>query len=567
MNHQTFIATDLALRINDCKERLFTLYSSNGYNDEISAVQDLLSGISHNEMIRVTFVGQYTAGKSTIISALTKNNHIRIDSDIATDEAADYILSDSVILTDTPGLYTENPEHSQRTIEMIRQSDLLVYCITSDLFNPYTKDDFQRWAFEIGYHGKMFLVINKMSKESGDYPVLRENYTNTINRSLSPHSIDEFPYSFIDAKDYRDGIKDNDNDLIAFSHFEDFIAQLNSFILQKGQLGKLDTPIKVLKSSIDRISELSVDDAQDRAYFSLLSRIEKRVDQSRSQAHADIHSCIRRGLRPIADKGFELSRSIGIENVDFTEDELNELIESTCEELNASLTRISEDNVQRLNSDIADIMESDTAVFFFNAVSGSVTGKKHLFENKKTKISRAQFEAMNEVVTMITGKTIPLATKGGQASSGFLIKSSEAAGSKLHTAVKYIGGKLGVKFKPWQAANIAKGIGNVAKFAGPLLSVIGFIFDVKDTIDEAERSQKIIEAQVEYRKQFTDIVEALELEYVKNVSGLFDVYETISSEIVEQRNNVQQVIANNDAMTKELASLKSELTEIQGEIF
>lgn len=567
MSRERFIAAEYAQKISSCKDRLFTLYTENGYDSEIHEVKSLLSKISSEEMIRVVFIGQYTAGKSTIISALTGDNTIRIDSDIATDVASDYNWSGGVVLTDTPGLYTENPDHSSRTIEMIRQSDLLVYCITSDLFNQYTKADFEKWAFEIGYYGKMFLVINKMSKEAGDYPVLTENYSKTINRALSPHSISEFPYSFVDAKDYRDGLSDNDSDLIAFSHFEEFISQLNGFILQKGQLGKLDTPIKVLKSSIDKVAEMSVDSEQDRAYYSLLSRIEKRVDQRRSQANVDIHSCIRRGLKPITDKGYEISRSVGVEDISFTDEDFNELVESTCEALNQSLAVIVEENVQALNEDISVIMESDTASFFFNSVSGTVAGKKHLFESKQAKISRAQFEAISEVVGQITGKTVGFATKGGKASAEFFIKSSEAAGSHLHTAVKFIGSKLGYKFKPWQAANIAKKIGNVAKVAGPVLSVLGFFFDVKDTIDEAERTQRIAQEQIKYRQNFIDVVSDLERQYSESTDGLFSVYKSISDQITANRNNVQQIIARNDTMTKELALIKADLTAIQTELF
>lgn len=567
MSREKFIATEYAQRISDCKDRLFALYSENGYEGEGQEVKALLSKISGDDMIRVVFIGQYTAGKSTIISALTGNNSIKIDSDIATDHTSDYNWSDGVILTDTPGLYTENPEHSNRTIEMIRQSDLLVYCITSDLFNQYTKADFERWAFDVGYFGKMFLVVNKMSKESGDYPALAQNYTKTINCALSPHSMSEFPHSFVDAKDYRDGISDNDTDLIEFSHFEEFIAQLNNFVLQKGHLGRLDTPIKILKSSIDKVAEMSVDTEQERAYYALLSRIEKRVDQRRSQVSVAIHSCISRGLKPITDKGYELSRSIGVEDVEFTDADFNELVEATCESINHNLDVLIDENIQALNEDISDIMQSDTASFFFNAVGGTVSGKKHLFESRQAKVSRAQFDAISDIVNQITGKTVSIATKGGKASAEFFIKSSEAAGSQLHTAVKFIGGKLGYKFKPWQAANIAKKIGNVAKFAGPAISVLSFFFDVKETIDESERSQRIIQEQIKYRQTFIEVSNDLERQYSEHTDGLFSVYKNIADEITANRTKVQQMMARNDNVTKELHEIKSDLKSIQDQLF
>ncbi|MBD5085108.1 MAG: hypothetical protein HDT33_08685 [Clostridiales bacterium] len=567
MERERFIATEYAQKINSCKDRLFKVYANYGYEEEVQDIKKQLSKISEEQMIRVVFIGQYTAGKSSIISALTGNATIKIDSDIATDMASDYNWSGGVVLTDTPGLYTENPDHDRRTIEMIRQSDLLVYCITSDLFNQYTKADFEKWAFEINYSGKMFLVVNKMSKESGDYSILMENYSKTINRSLSPHSISEFPCAFVDAKDYRDGINDNNAELIAFSHFEEFITQLNNFIAQKGQLGKLDTPIQILKSSIDKVSEQSMDSEQDRAYVLLLSRIEKKVDQRRGQVNADIHNCIRRGLRPIIDKGYELSRSIGVESIDFTEEDFNELVESACEDLNRNLSDIIDSNLKALNDDISKIMDSETAAFFFNSVGGAVSEKKHLFESKRARVSRAQFEAISSVISQITGETVKLATKGGSASAGFLIKASEVSGSQLHNAVKFIGGKIGYKFHPWEAVNIAKNIGNVAKFAGPVISVFSFLFDVKETIDEAEQNERIAREQVKYRQSFVDVANDLEKQYIEHTNGIFAVYKSITDEIAGNRTKVQQMLADHNSMAKELVTLKSDLISIQTAIF
>lgn len=562
-----FQATDIANRIADCKNELVTLYCENGYQEEANKLVQALTKISGEESIKIVFIGPYTAGKSTIISALTGRKDIVIDSDIATDTASDYSWSGGVVLTDTPGLYTENPEHTQITINTIREADLLVYCITSDLFNQYTQKDFINWAFEIGYAGKMFLVINKMSKESGDYETLTQNYAITLNRSLFPHTVAEFAHSFVDAKDYKVGVANNDYELVAISHFEDFITQLNLFIQQKGHLGKLDTPIKILKSSIDDMSDRVIDDEQNRAFCALLSRIERKVDQRRSQVVADAHNLIRRRLTPIVDKGYELSRLIGVEEITFTEQDLQELVAECCEQLNTELCLLLENSVTDLNGDVEEVMQSGTATYFFNSVEGTVSGKKSLFESRDKKVTRAQFDAVSGIVESITGQAVKMATKGGTASAKFFIKASEASGSQLHNAVKIVGKAFKVKFKPWQAANIAKTIGNVAKFAGPVLSVIGFIFDAKEVIDEADRTAKIHTQQLQYRQSFKDVFAELEHQYSVELNGLVNEYNRIVTQIGESREAVQKVIRANDHMTKQLTVIRSKLTEIQQDVF
>ncbi len=561
-----FKTTELACRIEAVKSEILKLYTKGGYAEDAQRLNEQLEAIAKEDKIRVVFIGQYTAGKSTIISALTANKDIKIDSDIATSSTDDYSWN-GVNLTDTPGLYTENPEHDARTIEMIKISDLLVYCVTSDLFNQYTKQDFEKWAFSVGYAGKMFLIVNKMSKEAGEYNELVDNYIVSLSRALVPHSVTEFSYSFVDAKDYKDGVDENNRELVEYSHFEDFIKRLNAFIQQKGLLGKLDTPIMVLKSSIDEISQKVIEDDANRAYSSLLSRIEKKIDQQRNQVAVDAHNIIRRGLKSITDKGYELSRMIGVEDMNYTEDDINELITTSCGNINSQLAALCERSMDQLNSEVEDVMNSGTASYFINSINSSYDGKKHLFETQDTKLSRAKFESVRNVVESITGKTISMATKEGAASAKFLIKSTEASGTQMHKIVLAVGGKFGYKFKPWQAVNIAKNIGNVAKFLGPAVSVLGLFLDVKETVDDQKKVQKVQKAQLEYRQSFMDIVSDLESQYSNELNGIVDAYTEISTQLKTSRDNVQGMIKSNDELTKRLLEIRNDLIDIQAEIF
>ncbi len=566
MNNIEFKTTELANRIQQAEKDVVAIYSDAGYTEEAKELVEQINQISLDDQIRVVFIGQYTAGKSTIISALTSNKSIKIDSDVATSVTADYSWN-GVTLTDTPGLYTENKEHDARTIEMIKKSDLLVYCITSDLFNPYTLEDFEKWAFEVGYAGKMFLVVNKMSKEAGDYSILVRNYSETINKSLVPHTVNEFSYSFVDAKDYKDGVDDADRELIEYSHFEEFIMRLNAFIQQKGLLGKLDTPIMIMKASIDGMTQKIIDDDTNRSYNALLSRIEKKIDQQRNQVSIDARNIIRRGLRPIVDKGYDLSRQIGVEDIDYSEEDLNELVATSCESINSQLAELCERSIENLNAEVEEVLDSSAASYFFNSVNSSYDGKKHLFESREGKIGRAQFESVRDVVEKITGKTIGLATKEGTASAKFFIRSTEASGSQIHKVVLAVGKKFGYKFKPWQAANIAKNIGNVAKVLGPVLSVIGVLFDVKETVDDQTRFKKVQKAQLEYRQMFIDIYDDLERQYSDELSGIFDVFTSISEQITDNRAEVQKLLSTNDEMNQRLLCVRKELSDIQKEIF
>lgn len=566
MNKNGFVTTELAGRIDRARAEIIRIYKANGQDSEAEELMKELDHVAADKTIRVVFIGQYTAGKSTIISALTGNNEIVIDSNISTNQTADYSWR-GVVLADTPGLYTENREHDERTIDMIKRSDLLIYCITSDLFNQYTLADFEKWAFTLHYAGKMFLVINKMSKEDGTYDSLRKNYSLSLDASLQPHSVREFPCSFVDAKDYRDGFREGNQELIAYSHFEDFIEELNRFVRQKGVLGKLDTPIMIMKASIDEVTQQVVEDDSQKAYAALLARIERKVDQQRNQLSIDARNTIRRGIKPIIDKGDEISRQLGDEDINCTEDDITELIESVCENINKELDALCNKAVERLNCEIEEVLSSDTAIYFFKSISESYSPKKHLFETRKAKVCRAQFDSIKGVIEIATGKTVAIATKDGKNSVGFLIKATEASGSQLHSVVYRIGKLFGYKFKPWQAANIAKNIGNIAKILGPVMSVIGLLIDVKDTVDENQHAQSIQKARLECRQEFIDVASDLEAQYSAELSRFFTVYDDITKQLQTSRDNVQNLIKADHEMTRKLLDVRNELVAIQTSIF
>lgn len=565
-NNISFKTTKIANEIRMYEKEITQLFIEAGYDEDAKSLKKQMESVSSEEQIRIVFIGQYTAGKSTIISALTSNKEIVIDSDIATCDTADYSWN-GVTLTDTPGLYTENTEHDEKTKEMIKKSDLLVYCITSDLFNQYTKADFEKWAFESGYAGKMFLVVNKMSKEAGDYDELIGNYSETLNRSLMPHSVDEFSYSFVDAKDYKDGMDEHNMNLISYSHFEEFITRLNGFVKQKGLLGKMDTPIMILKAAIDAMTEKIINDDSNRAYNMLLSRMEKKIDQQRNQVYIEANNIIRRGLRVIADKGYELSTMIGNPDMVYTEDDINELVANTCDAINKKLEVLCTRSLDQLNCEIEQVLNSSTAAYFFNYVSKTYDGKKHIFGTKQQKINDIQIESIKKVVEQVSDKIIEYAVKDGAEAAGFFIKSTEAAGSSIHQAVLTVGQHLGHSFKPWEAVNIAKNIGNAAKVASPILTAVGVAMDIKQTIDEERKDMDLQRRQFECRQSFENLKGEIEKAYADELIGMYEVFDDANKKIADSRKTVQKQIKANDTMTQKLLAVRDDLVSVQQEIF
>jgi predicted GTPase len=147
--------------------------------------------------LSLAFIGQYNAGKSTLIKALTGDASIRVSAEICTDKVTEYIWQD-VLLVDTPGVYAGREDHDQITLDKISKSDLLVFVVPNELFNPQGGDFFRKVAQDMQRIGQMVLVVNKMSRERGQ--------CNDLNNSLleitEPFHPNDFYTCFIDSNYY-----------------------------------------------------------------------------------------------------------------------------------------------------------------------------------------------------------------------------------------------------------------------------------------------------------------------------------------------------------------------------
>lgn len=130
-------------------------------NSDLAQKMDAeLQEVSERKDLRLAFVGQYSSGKSTIISALTGNKDILIDANIATDKTTEYRWN-NIILMDTPGILAGKvEEHDEITKAALKECDLIFYVLTSQLFDDVIFNNFIDLAYNQHLADKMFIVVN-----------------------------------------------------------------------------------------------------------------------------------------------------------------------------------------------------------------------------------------------------------------------------------------------------------------------------------------------------------------------------------------------------------------------
>jgi hypothetical protein len=566
-------AQDITFRLGSINER-FTQLSTEAaaflkqregvYTPISEQIETNLQELNNRSVLKLAFIGQYSSGKSSIISALTGNRHIKIDADIATDQAAEYQWN-GITVTDTPGLYTDRADHDAVTYEAIRASDLLVFVITSDLFDDIILGNFIKLAYQDGFRHKMNLVVNKMSMEPGDYEDLKENYSETLGRSLLPYHLSDFDISFIDAADYLDGIRRNRQEYKAMSHFDEFIHQLNDFTEKKGLLGKMDTPFRIVLSELDKALIEVGGNSDNKVFYMLLDRIEDRV--RKSIRHAEIQlSWITGELRAkIVGFGSGLSAKVGQPEVDFEGEtkQIEASIQRLVEEASNQFEQLLQEEQNRLNTEIKDIFESDLGDAFMYQIQHAADLNVSNVKIGDLSDMQKSFNSMSSIVSKVSGGILDLTMKGAASQAGFFFNSTAVAGTNLHKGIYTVGKFFGHSFKPWGAVNLAAKLGNVMKALGPILSIATVIFDMVQMGKETANFQKVMTAKQECMSDFIELAESIETEFERQfVQYKNDYYFEVLDEISQRRNEAIRQHQVNSDFEKKLLAYRDEFQEL-----
>lgn len=558
-------AGQLSSKTESIYKKLTGLYKKYGKNANFEELALTYNDIAKEEKISVAFVGQYSSGKSTIIKALTGEKDILIDADIATGAVTPYEWGGAFLLVDTPGLKTgEKEEHDKMTHEAIERSDLLVYCITSDLFSDITREDFKKLAEQ--YRTKLFLVINKMNAETGDYDELVENYSDSINKTLSPqYSIVDFHHFFVDAKDYLQGITDNDQDYIDDSHFDTFIEKLNDFIELRGLRGKLLTPVIVLLNSVDNtLIEIETDE-HIKEGKRLIKKICDTIEEKKRAFIKTSNEDIQRTANKFIHKGDDVAMHLGEKGYEFNEKAFEEFSEPLQAELLSNIQKYFEQYAEEVDTEVQKVMSSEMAQHFFKEQKRRFD-KKYKGNNGNSERLADIDKGVTHVVSVATPKINAWLGKFANVSDGSKISIWTVNGSDLHKIVKNVGHKFGYKFKPFQALKITEKIAKISTWIGPILTGVGVFIEGAMWLAEKFGEKKIRKIKDEIKSVFKEVSEDTLKYYNEQVNFAAKEFDSIRDSLQEELAKLENESVRNDDFSKELLAVKSELITLQNQI-
>ena len=504
-----------------------------------------LKKIDSETKLRISFVGQHNSGKSTIVSALTHKD-IKISSNVETDTTTPYEWND-VIIYDTPGLKAGVKEsHDTEALNALKESDIVVFCLTSSLFDNILLEDFINLAYKQLYKSKMLLVINKMSMESGNYNDLKENYTISIKKVFEEAGafIEDFEIAFIDAKDYLEGYEDEDEELIELSHFNELINILNAKIVSKNLLGKIDTKYRVMmdffKSClIEKSSE------EETGMMTVYNQMIRTIERFKRSANSQFESDNIGFMNKIKKESLQLVDRIGndeIKEEDFNalNNRVGELSDLHSDEIEGYLTDVQ----NQMNTEMCEILGEDQTEIILERFQNPEFEANESVVRDFTDIVNS-YKTFAKVAGDVGSRISKMALKPGATS---FAKLSSSSGSVIQKTVLNVGHFFGKSFKPWQTVKAASKIGKVAKFIGPAAEAVGMVLEVANYV---QGQKKVVEIGREREK-----ISNLYSGYAQSLGSQFkeqfeDIAERLFDEKIEDINSKIRNIINERNLTEQ----------------
>jgi predicted GTPase len=434
------------------RARLLALMNASNNAD----LRDLASSIPSGDAgdsVCIAFVGQYDAGKSSLINCLTGLT-IPTGADVKTTTTASYPWNGH-LLVDTPGVLAGvDTAHDRAAEEAIRAADAVVFVVTTEGFDDVTAGYFASLRRQLRNLGQLIIVVNKAHSEESSRELVAEHL-----RVVMGDAFDVVPTIWTEASDWlKAEAFPNPESRRARSEIRQLALDLDEVVRGRGAHLRLATPIRELSrfttSALDRC---------------LASQDGERVLESLSQAAETVEQQRRATHEAIA-----------------------KLAEETSTGLAAQLMEAGPD----LTQDESESLLAQAYVAFDEAVRGTLTEEAAAMEGAVEVYSPTPTVSSHSPAIVAAGSGLTWEAVRQQLLRGFSTVGREFAGQGArpggvgNEAVKRVWHAVGGRFKPWGATKASLRTAKVAKFAGPALLAGEAAWGVWSEYQQARRTQE-----------------------------------------------------------------------------
>lgn len=484
--------------------------------------------------IKLVFVGQYSAGKSSIIKMIS-GIETEIGAGITTQESHVYKWNDLEII-DTPGIQTGlRADHDEITYDQISKVALLVFVVTNEGFDSHMGAHFRKLAIDQKRGSNMVLIINKMDRApEGNSANQQQIIRDDICKVLTPLTPEQVYTSFISTQSYEEYLTEEDAEikaeLLAESGREQLIANLNAFVQSRQVTAKIERPLYTLQEAVRNVSVVEeinmLNDAEN-----LLLRKQRILQNGQADAEEEVNSLTMECQQDIIELGREaagyLEPGVSEEELKAKLNEVGQKAEQATQDCIQSIERA----FGRLANTIQTEMDTEMA---------STSVQKILGRNNMPVPAEGATDLPRESAGfdgVATGTQL-----GSQLSSAWNIANmglKSFSGTAMHEGILTAGKFFGIKFRPWEAVGLAK---NAAVF-GAALSVAGVLLAIwgkfKSDAERRQNEQELQEAKEKIKAQYKENANNIYGDIMRNVRE--KLAETVGKELDSVEDSLRQI--------------------------
>ncbi|WP_414491889.1 GTPase [Stenotrophomonas maltophilia] len=507
-------------------------------------IDEALEQTTAQSPLRIAFIGEWNAGKSSLIAALT-GAEVAIDADVCTDVSAEFSWK-GLTVVDTPGIQAQrhDTDHDHISRQATIGADLVLFVVTNELFNPRLAAHLRFVLDEegLGLARKAALVVNKFDRESNQEEVL----LGEVRSVLGPHQ--NVPIFFVSSRKFlQSGSAPSElrERFVLQSRLPALTKGIDRFVEDAGTLGRLETPLQVVADAVESLLHGVANTKEDEAQLELIRRqktvlqgLERNLRDIRKtwkqQAHSTVNACAEGAVQNVSETS--------------TSEDLDRLFETTM--------AVAVADVERLHDGVTGAIEGamEDAEQKLVEIGQSPLGK----QVEKIDIERAKLVTVNFDQSR-PGEKAYLGRMGKMATDP-LKQALDAASNNakgLGELVYKVGKTLGKKFRPWGAVNagktLAKCAGRAAKFV-PLASA-GLDFYVQYREETAKDEQA---------RHFANMRLALRGAFAEQARMEADVLEDAINSV--SQGSVAAALAKLDAQAAQIAANNESATRLAGDI-
>ncbi len=509
--------------------------------------------------LRIVLIGEFSAGKSSLISALTGAD-LYIDADVATTSIDEYPWN-GLSLVDTPGVQAEETDNDHDAIarEATLGADLILFVVSNELFNQRLADHLNYVIGDdgLGLSKKTSIIVNKIDRETNPDEMLLGEITKILG------SYQEIPVYFCSASKHKQASQEQSPIKERFekqSRFLDLINGINAFVDDAGANGRLSTPISIIGQCLEQLQSAVAETIEEKSKLELI-RQQRRVLQKLQQRLAEIKKAWK-----------QRAYSTVVSRANDSVEQLSEL--STREDLqmlfNNELNKADGEIDQLYEGLHIDLMEAlDHASAALDEIGNSPLGKQVvMFEMERAEKINIDFNDSRPNDSNLALKISRSAAKPLQE----LLEAAAKDPEKMRGIHYEVRKKLGKKFRPWEAKKAGD---KIAKNADTFSKAVPYFAVALDLYTEY-REEKIKEAKERYlanthmalRKAFDDQArveaDALEKTVVEISRG--PVQESLRK-LESEEDQIAQESKAHQSLLNQISKIRKSCFELRDEIY